>query len=104
MTGVLFHEITKAIQMDDEWWNDRIQEIPDASKLRAHPLTDLDILDANTFQPMMDTIQMIPVCLQETKTKHRLPTTRVPNGCTEALRVVHLQNVNDEQQSFHMTS
>ncbi|CAN6893262.1 hypothetical protein Bca4012_092674 [Brassica carinata] len=59
MTGVLFHEITKAIQMDDEWWNDRIQEIPDASKLRAHPLTDLDILDANTFQPMMDTIQVL---------------------------------------------
>ncbi|WZZ78536.1 hypothetical protein YC2023_099108 [Brassica napus] len=42
---------------------------------------------------------MIPVCLQETKTKHRLPTTRVPNGCTEALCVVHLQNVNDEQQN-----
>ncbi|CAN7055742.1 unnamed protein product [Brassica oleracea var. botrytis] len=59
MTGVLFHEITKAIQMDDEWWNDRIQEIHDASKLRAHPLTDLDILDANTFQPMMDTIQVL---------------------------------------------
>ncbi|CAN6899280.1 unnamed protein product [Brassica oleracea] len=45
--------------MDDEWWNDRIQEIHDASKLRAHPLTDLDILDANTFQPMMDTIQVL---------------------------------------------
>ena len=27
MTGVSFHETTKAIQMDDEWWNDRIQVI-----------------------------------------------------------------------------
>ncbi|KAH0897172.1 hypothetical protein HID58_046740, partial [Brassica napus] len=45
MTGVSFHETTKAIQMDDEWWNDRIQEISDAAKLRAHPLTDIDRLD-----------------------------------------------------------
>ncbi|CAF2216015.1 hypothetical protein YC2023_093712 [Brassica napus] len=45
MTGVSFHETTKAIQMDDEWLNDRIQEIHDASKLRAHPLTDLAKLD-----------------------------------------------------------
>ncbi|KAL0741283.1 hypothetical protein Bca4012_082796 [Brassica carinata] len=45
MNGVSFHETTKAIRMDDEWWNDRIQEIPDAAKLRAHPLTDLDRLD-----------------------------------------------------------
>ncbi|CAN7048864.1 hypothetical protein IGI04_026234 [Brassica rapa subsp. trilocularis] len=45
MTGVSFHETTKAIQMDDEWWNDRIQQIPDAAKLRAHPLTDIDRLD-----------------------------------------------------------
>ena len=27
MTGVSFHETTKSIQMDDEWWNDRIQVI-----------------------------------------------------------------------------
>ncbi|CAN7029219.1 unnamed protein product, partial [Brassica rapa subsp. trilocularis] len=45
MTGVSFHETTKAIQMDDEWLNDRIQEIHDASKLQAHPLTDLAKLD-----------------------------------------------------------
>ncbi|KAL0706197.1 hypothetical protein Bca4012_072623 [Brassica carinata] len=45
MTGVSFHETTKAIQMDDEWWNDRIQEIPDATKLWEHPLTDIDRLD-----------------------------------------------------------
>ncbi|CAH8355236.1 unnamed protein product, partial [Eruca vesicaria subsp. sativa] len=45
MTGVSFCETTKTIQMDDECWNDRIQEIPDASKLRAHPLTDIDRLD-----------------------------------------------------------
>ncbi|CAN6851545.1 unnamed protein product [Brassica oleracea var. botrytis] len=45
MTGVSFHETTKAIQMDDEWWKDRILEISDAAKLRAHPLTVIDILD-----------------------------------------------------------
>ncbi|KAF8050190.1 hypothetical protein N665_2030s0002 [Sinapis alba] len=45
MTGVSFHKTTKAIRMDDEWWNDRIQEIPDAAKLWEHPLTDLDRLD-----------------------------------------------------------
>ncbi|CAN7126859.1 unnamed protein product [Brassica rapa subsp. narinosa] len=63
MTGVSFHETTKAIQMDDEWWNDRIQQIPDAAKLRAHPSlisTDwIHFLEANTFQPMMDTIQVL---------------------------------------------
>nr|VDD44674.1 unnamed protein product [Brassica oleracea] len=65
----------------------------------------IDFLEANTFQPMMDTIQkMILMRLQETKTKHRLPTTRVPNGCTETLRVVHLQHVNEEHQRFRMTS
>ena len=27
ISEVSFHETTKAIQMDDEWWNDRIQVI-----------------------------------------------------------------------------
>ena len=27
-----------------------------------------------------------------------------PNRCTETLRVVHLQHVNEEHQRFHMTS
>ncbi|CAH2060850.1 unnamed protein product [Thlaspi arvense] len=45
MTGVTVNETTQAIEMYDEWWRDRIQEILDAAKLRTHPLTNLDILD-----------------------------------------------------------
>ncbi|CAH2065240.1 unnamed protein product [Thlaspi arvense] len=45
MTGVTVNETTQAIEMYDEWWRDLIQEIPDAAKLRTHPLTNLDILD-----------------------------------------------------------
>ncbi|KAF8095377.1 hypothetical protein N665_0335s0024 [Sinapis alba] len=45
MIGVAFYKTTKSIHMDDEWWNDHIQEILDAAKLQAHPLTDIDKLD-----------------------------------------------------------
>ncbi|KAF8073268.1 hypothetical protein N665_1123s0002 [Sinapis alba] len=132
MTGVSFHETTKAIRMDDEWWNDRIQEIPDAANLRAHPLTDLDRLDRlfggkhistddgyypgsgvdqNTKSETVTENEHDIVNLEDdpdvpsrNQNKYQLPSTRVPNRCTETLRVVHLQHVNEEQQRLHMTS
>ncbi|CAF1929242.1 unnamed protein product [Brassica oleracea] len=51
--------------MDDEWWNDCIHVIFEyhSPSLRTHPLTDLDrldrLLEADTFQPMMATIQVL---------------------------------------------
>ncbi|XP_019101581.1 PREDICTED: uncharacterized protein LOC104787671 [Camelina sativa] len=44
-TGVGLDPTTLAIDMNDSWWNERIKETPIASKLRANPLIDLDILD-----------------------------------------------------------
>ncbi|CAH8358218.1 unnamed protein product [Eruca vesicaria subsp. sativa] len=58
MTGVSICETTKAIRMDDEWWNDRIQEVSDASKLRAHPFTDIDILDRLFGENETDTVNL----------------------------------------------
>ncbi|KAH0862739.1 hypothetical protein HID58_079950 [Brassica napus] len=71
-------------------------EIHDASKLRAHPLTDLDILDANTFQPMMDTIQNTE---SETVTENEYDTVDLEDDSS-----VPSRNQNETPSSYYQSS
>ncbi|CAH2047862.1 unnamed protein product [Thlaspi arvense] len=132
MTGVKVNETTQAIEMYDEWWRDRIQEIPDAVKLRTHPLTNLDILDRlfgnkhistdDGYYPGSGVDQHTE---SETVTENESETVnlrddsdapspnlnetpsshnQISNGCTETLHVLHLQHVNEERRKLRMTS
>ncbi|KAH0859484.1 hypothetical protein HID58_087745, partial [Brassica napus] len=43
--GVHVNQTTNEIEMDSEWWDDRSNEIPEASHIRNKPLQDLDLLE-----------------------------------------------------------
>ncbi|KAL0713837.1 hypothetical protein Bca4012_020815 [Brassica carinata] len=94
-TGVTIKEDTGEIDMPDEWWQERSEEIPDAMRIKKHPLVCLHLMesvfrncrvgDEPAQSPSLSRLNQQTMTL--TETEEIVPNTQIPedDGTQEAM-------------------